>query len=289
MLILRTEAEDPKWLLPAFEDGLVAFLKVLGVTSPIIIGLVLLAFSVKSWIDALFLGKRLVGRARVTADATRQHLYAIGPLRIALASSVTTAVIAAQLITLALMLLAGTLASALEELATLGPGWETSGSRAAQNYLAFQAAWTEDGINGLILSRFYATLAFDDAIIAILVVGTIGLLGSYCTAHTRAAGNCVVWGLVMALPLSSWLCVYTCPGGGEIRHPPLSPPHGRKPRRDRRIGCGRAGDQGVPARRSSPGCANSTSAVHKVLDPGLHLATSRNLAQHTAEDLYTSA
>ena len=153
MLILRTEAEDPKWLLPAFEDGLVAFLKVLGVTSPIIIGLVLLAFSVKSWIDALFLGKRLVGRARVTADATRQHLYAIGPLRIALASSVTTAVIAAQLITLALMLLAGTLASALEELATLGPGWETSGSRAAQNYLAFQAAWTEDGIRDLVRSR----------------------------------------------------------------------------------------------------------------------------------------
>src|SRR6478735_8249623 len=58
-------ADDPPKVLPSFDDGVIALLKLIGITSPIIGILVVLGFSISSWFDAYKSGREYAAKAGV--------------------------------------------------------------------------------------------------------------------------------------------------------------------------------------------------------------------------------
>jgi len=192
---------DPKWIW-SYDDGIVHLLKFLGVSSPLIIGLVIFAFALKSWIDAFSSAVSAAKKLRNAASGVALPKLTLTQ-RFVGSSLVTALVVLAQGATLYLLVLAGLMASALEE-TVLG---SNSTGRGNVNYQLFQSAWNRDGFFGVVSPQFVESLQFDSFAIPIAILGAVGLIGSYVLV--RSDRGVFYSALIMTVPFAAWLCLYT--------------------------------------------------------------------------------
>ncbi|HEY0641444.1 MAG TPA: hypothetical protein VGD67_27765 [Pseudonocardiaceae bacterium] len=192
---------DPEWL-PTFDDVLVGVLKSFGVSGAVVIGLILLAFSLKSWLDGIRDSYRLASRIATTVPATVSRLGRRGA---GSAAAVIMLVALAQALTLGIAYILGNFVSVLLSFPTTA-SFTDPDNPAVGRLEAFEVAWGSGAIFGMVSPDLLATLELDGWSVGVVAVAALGYVGSYFSARKRSS-NTGSWGLLSGLPCTLQILV----------------------------------------------------------------------------------
>lgn len=196
---LAPPSDPPADWLASF-DGLVkVLLGQLGV-SPVIIGLVGLAFSLKSWFDALQDGRAFAGKI---SGSIGRGIASLGTIPLGIGFMVVLAVSVAQLLVLALAYVFGNFVSIQFQMLAAGDdiGRLDSSAPYYERYRIIEIALQDAGLVGVLSPSIYPALTLDLISFAVVSLGATAILFSYRQAASSGRVESEV-GLVAALPVS---------------------------------------------------------------------------------------
>jgi hypothetical protein len=200
-MIVSAPPEIPEYLAP-LDESLQILLYQLGLTNTVILGLIGLAFSLKSWLDGIKSVQLASGRLAASASV---RFTRSGPVSTLVACTVSIVVLAAQAVALWLAYFAGNFVSLVLAMAQEGVDRYDVADPLAVRFNAFAAAWTGSGVAGLFDSSVGAQLVADPVSIGTVVVACLGIVGAYSSAGVGSPS--VAWAIFGALPMSLGLGV----------------------------------------------------------------------------------
>lgn len=194
--------EVPEWL-PAFDKVLVEWLlPTLGVTAPVVLGLVTLAFSLKSWSDGL---RSTACLGRQGYDAAVGVARRLGPGGVYVASLATVPILVAEGIVVAIVFVLANFVSVFVAVVRTNGHLEEAPA-AAEKMRLFEQAWSTDGLTSWVPLLWSGGLELDIPAAVVLLVAALGLIGAYRSSH-RSVRSSAWWALVVSFPVSVWLCL----------------------------------------------------------------------------------
>ena len=190
-------------VLPSFDDVLIkGLLPLLGISNLTVLMILVFLNSLKSWYEGARTGVALGRRAY---NAGRTATSRLGPVGVGGALIVSVPAWAAQCVAFTLVYVVGNFVSVFVETVRTN-GHLEPGSPAAAKFAAFEQAWGEGGLRGVLAMPFGDALNLDLVAVITLAVAALGALGAF-RGRDRNFQSSVWWGFVIALPVSLWFAI----------------------------------------------------------------------------------
>lgn len=184
---------DPKWI-DNFDDMIVNLLKAFGITNSAIIGLVILSFGIKSWMDGIYGSLKIAANTYHNVSTATRQLRGRGTV-VAIVVSILT--LGSTAIAVSMAYIAGNFFSlAIDEISQSGSG--------AGRLRVFETAWADSGVPGLYRLTSSPALVLD---VPTTIVILLALFAFYRAFRGGVFSSWFGWGFVAALPVSLWLAM----------------------------------------------------------------------------------